>query len=450
MGIKALFQITAVAGVLHGSGLFAQINPADNKIAVDVSTYHVQNVAFNYDSSFAIGQNLGMSEVGLFLNWTMLETAPNTFDFTILDIANIYYPAHSMPLDININPINTNRLEVPSDLVSIPFDDPIFINRYETLLDSIKLHIPSVTISSLVIGSEIGAFLGNNSAMWAQYNTFYNSVSAYAKTLWPGLKVAVELQFTDLINYNPFAQQLNTNSDYIGVSYYPTWGDFTVKPPYIVGFDMDNLVSLYPEKPICFYQLGYPTSPACNSSDSLQAEFIRQTFLYWDYYAAHIRLIDFTWITDLDTATVNYYGTYYGLNDTIFLEFLRTIGLREWTGNGIDKPALNELRCQAKQRGYNNLPITCNIIGLNDIQVSETSLSIFPNPVNEALNIEISGILKNAEIEIYNSSGMIQKRISNIHSGNIQIETSNLTSGIYFIVLQDCDSRMSRKFIIRK
>jgi hypothetical protein len=355
-----------------------------------------------------------------------------------------------MPLDINLNPINTNRLEVPSDLDSMAFDNTIFINRYKILLDSVKVHIPNVTISSFIIGSEIGAYLGNDSTKWAQYTVFYDSVSAYAKTLWPGLKVAVELQFTDLIYYNSYAQIINTNSDYIGVSYYPTWENFTVKPPNIVAVDMDTLVNLYPAKPICFYQFGYPSSSTCNSSDSLQAEFIKQTFIYWDYYTTHIRLIDFTWITDLDTASVNYFGTYYGLTDTIFLEFLRTLGLREWNGNGIDKPALNELRCQAKQRGYNSLPISCNTVGLNDFPISENNFAISPNPANETINIEISGDLTDAKIRIYNQLGQIEKYISNINYRNIHIEIADLTNGLYFIVLQNGDRQLSGKFIINK
>src|ERR1035437_899878 len=95
--------------LLHSSALFAQINPINNKISVDVSTAP-QNAAFNYDSCFAIGKTLGMTQLGLFLNWTTLEKAPNTFDFSLIDIANIYYPAYGVSIDLNLNPINTNHL----------------------------------------------------------------------------------------------------------------------------------------------------------------------------------------------------------------------------------------------------------------------------------------------------------------------------------------------------
>lgn len=139
MTTKTIFITIALIGLLYSTTALAQITPANNKIAVDVSTYHVQNPAYNYDSCFAIGHNLGMTQVGVFINWTMLETAPHTFDFSILDIANIYYPAYGIAVDLNLNPINTNRLEVPSDLNSIAFDNPVFINRYKTLLDSVKI-----------------------------------------------------------------------------------------------------------------------------------------------------------------------------------------------------------------------------------------------------------------------------------------------------------------------
>jgi len=422
----------------------AQINPANNIIAVDVSTYNVQSGIANYDSSYTKGYDLGMREVGLFLNWTILEPTPNNFDFTFLDIANIYYPASNMAVDININPINTNRLEIPSDLVNLAFDDVQMIERYKVLLDSVKLHIPNINISSFIIGSEIGAYLGNDAIKWTQYTNFYNAVGSYAKTLWPGLNIAVELQFSDIMNYNTFAQQINTYSDYIGVSYYPLWPDFTVKPPWTVAFDMDTLVDMYPTKPICFYQFGYPSSPSCNSSDSLQADFIKQAFTYWDVFAANIRLIDFTWMTDLDTAAINYYATYYGLADTSFLDFLRTIGLRTWDGNGADKSALNELRCQAKQRGYNNLPLACTPTKLETPIFEEKIFSIYPNPNQGSFNLQTSS---SGTFYVFDVMGkqVFQKHFN---KGNHVLEIKNLEAGIYFIKFFNPNGETSAESLI--
>ncbi|MDA0890670.1 MAG: hypothetical protein O3A52_05925, partial [Bacteroidetes bacterium] len=408
---KTIFKTIALMGLLNSTTLKAQINPTNNFIGVDVSTFP-QNASFDYDSCFALGANLGMGSMGLFQNWTAIETAPNTFNLTIFDIADYYYPLHNMPIDLTLTPIHTNNLEVPSDLTTTAFNNPILINRFKTLLDSVKAHIPNVTLSSLVIGSEHDVYMGTNATLWSQYTTFYNSVSTYAKTLWPGLKVATELTFDGITTYNSYAQTLNTNSDYIGVSYYPINSNFTVKPVSTIPIDFGTLVALYPLKPLYFYQYGYPSSPTCNSSETQQAQFITQTFTTWDTYASNVKKIDFTWLHDLDTAAVNFYGTYYGITDTIFLEFLHTLGLRTWNGNGVDKQAFVELECQAKQRGYNNLNINCTT-GITDQSNNDNNLFIvFPNPVQNKLNIEMSFDMINAEIKIYNQLGQIEKTIS--------------------------------------
>ncbi len=432
MKTKLLIFTIVICGIAN-----AQITPPNNIIGVDVSTYP-QNPSFNYDSCFALGADLGMGSLGLFQNWTSVETAPNIFNMTIFDIANYYYPLHSMPIDLTIVPIHTNNLEVPSDLTTTTFDNPILINRFKTLLDSIKVHIPNVVLTSLVIGSEHDVYMGTNATMWAQYTTFYDSVSTYARTLWPGLKVATELTFSGITTYSIFAQTLNTNSDYIGVSYYPLNNDFTVKPVSTIPTDFSTLVSLYPSKQIIFYQYGYPSSISCNSSESQQAQFITQTFTTWDTYASNVKKIDFTWLHDLDTAAVNFYGTYYGLTDTIFLEYLHTLGLRTWNENGTDKAAFTELQCQAKQRGYNNLNINCTT-GFNEFSTLQNDFTLFPNPFSAQTILQTDVLLNNATITIYNCFGQTVKEIKNIYGQTVVLSRDNLPSGLYFIRLTEDD-----------
>jgi hypothetical protein len=436
-------------GLLCSSIVKAQITPTNNIIGVDVSTFP-QNTSFNYDSCFALGAKLGMGSIGIFQNWTAIETAPFTYNMTVMDIANMYYPANNMPVDLTVTPIHTNNLEVPSDLTTTTFDNTVFINRFKTLLDSIKVHIPNVTLNSLVIGSEHDVYLGSNATLWSQYTTFYDSVSTYAKTLWPGLKVATELTFTGITTQNAFAQTLNTNSDYIGVSYYPLHNDFTVKPTSTIPADFATLVGLYPLKPICFYQFGYPSSASCNSSEALQSQFIAQTFTTWDNYANNVKMIDFTWLHDLDTALVNFYGSYYGLTDTIFLEYLHTLGLRSWNGSGTDKEAFKELQCQAKQRGYNSININCTT-GISDKNYGNHDIiQLFPNPVQNTLNVVLPIDFDNIELRIYNQFGQLEKIYLNNKENNISIETFGLTNGLYIIVIQNEDKIVKRKFIVNK
>ncbi|MBA3683407.1 MAG: T9SS type A sorting domain-containing protein [Bacteroidetes bacterium] len=423
----------------------AQVNSTNNRISMDISTNAQNSNIFNYDSCFAVGDNLGMSSVGLFQSWSAVETSPLNYNMMIFNIANLYYPAVNMPVDLTIAPINTNVKEVPSDLTSTAFSSTVMISRFNRLLDSIKVHIPNVTLSSLVIGSEHDVFMGSNTTLWADYTTFYNAVMIHAKTLWPGLKVATELTFDGIINHNTLAQTLNTNSDYIGVSYYPLNSNFTVKPISTIPVDFATLVNLYSSKPINFYQYGYPSSATCNSSDALQSQFITQTFLSWDVYASNIRMIDFTWIHDLSAAAVNSLSVYYGITNTAFLEYLRTIGLRTWNNNGTDKPALNELRCQAKQRGFNNLPLNCPITSLNKNK-NNALISIYPNPATDILNIDIEG----GKFDGIIICDVLGNRVGQ-YSFSEQINISHLNNGVYSLkVFKNQNEIFNAKFIISK
>lgn len=424
---KIIFLILFLPVVKLG----AQINPLSNKISLDISTMP-QSASFDYDSCFALGVNLGMSSVGLHFPWTTIETAPGIYDLSLFDIANYYYPLHGMPVDLNINPLETNHLEVPADLDSLQYDDSVFIKRFKVLLDSVKAHIPDLSLSSLIIGSEGDVYMGSNASLWQQYSRFYDSIVVYAKTLWPGVKLACELTADGLVAHNTLAQTLNTNSDYIGVSYYPITSAFLVRPISTIAVDFDTLVNLYPTKPICFYQYGYPSSIGCNSSADLQKQFITQTFNVWDTYAANVRLIDFTWLHDLDTGLVSYYESYYGISDSSFLAFLGSLGLRTWNGTGTDKPAFPELECQAYIRGYNSLASACTI-GVEEWSIEKPNFLIYPNPVNDI--IILRSLVHDTKVmyAIYNMFGACLRQGEFLNE--VQLNLSELSNGFYNLVL---------------
>lgn len=444
------FQYFLLLAVMYfcSENYYSQITPSVNIISVDVST-SPQNSSFNYDSCFVLGKKIGMGSVGIYQNWTAIETSPLNYNMLIMDIANSYYPAHNMAVDLTIAPIHTNNLEVPSDLASLSFSNTVMINRFNRLLDSIKAHIPNVTLSSLVIGSEHDIYLGNNTLAWANYTTFYNNVSAHAKSLWAGLKVSTELTYNGLTTQNTLAQNLNSNSDYIGISYYPLNTDFTVKSPTVIPTDFANLVAFYPSKPLCFYQYGYPSSTTCNSSVVLQSQFITQTFTSWDTYASNIKMIDFTWLHDLDVTVVNFYSNYYGITDAAFLEYLRSLGLRNWGSNGTNKLAYDELLCQAKLRGYNNVVSGC-VATSNLKNTIENEILLMPNPVTDYLKIKLNYTSNNTDIILYNVLGKIEKEINMLNTSNAELDLSSLANGLYIVSVESKYGKYQEKIIIKK
>jgi hypothetical protein len=265
------------------------------------------------------------------------------------------------------------------------------ISRFQQLLDYVFSQTNKLTFSSIVIGSECDLYFGaivppkalrlslfhnvgalnfglntfafsgdpanfsyeDGGTMWDQYRVFCKSVAQYIRDCKPGVKVAFEATYRGLVGSSSAElKSLNQFSDVVGVSYYPIRSDFSVYDPSAVKGDFETIASLYPNRNLSFYQLGYPSSETLNSSEAKQKEFVEAVFQAWDANAAQIGMIDFTFLTDCSEKEIADQSKYYGMTQARFSEFLRTLGLRRYPNNGSDKPAFLALQREAKARGW--------------------------------------------------------------------------------------------------
>jgi hypothetical protein len=146
----------------------------------------------------------------------------------------------------------------------------------------------------------------------AEYRVFFEAVSDYARLTYaqmypdkPPLDVTVEATHNGLLDPDTRAyyQQLNASSDVIGVSYYPLKNGL-VQDPSVVFQHFADMLDLYPDKNLHFFQLGCPSSyyakdaypeysagdvrPVIESSALLQSDFIQAVFDAWDDHADRI------------------------------------------------------------------------------------------------------------------------------------------------------------------
>jgi len=319
---------------------------------------------FNIDINLAPGEDytdifmqmceLGLNSVKLSFDWTDIEYAPGQYENENPGIANIFYPAFNTRVDLMIRPVHTGTLRVPDDIANLPLDDPQVIERFNAMLDWTLSQMSDTTIGSLSIGSELDSYLGTNARLWEQYENFAIAVRVFLADNYPEIPVAFEMIYSSLLNDNTaeFAQSLNQHADIIGVSYYPLQGNFTPYPDSHVSETFAALVETYPEKPIYFYQLGYPSGAIVDSSEEQQAQFVETVFEEWDNHADHIEMISFTWLTDLSDESVAYFEDYYSFSSRRFRGFLGSIGLREQ--DGTPKQAYDVLIEEATARGWQN------------------------------------------------------------------------------------------------
>jgi len=91
-----------------------------------------------------------------------------------------------------------------------------------------------------------------------------------------------------------------------------------------------------------------------------------------------------------------------------------------------------------------NFVLLNNTSGIDDISENE-NLILYPNPATNELTIEVKNNTRQISFEIFNLAGQITLRGN--FFGKTIIPLNNLTSGVYFIIINDGKSSALRKFI---
>ncbi|MDA9563491.1 T9SS type A sorting domain-containing protein [Flavobacteriales bacterium] len=430
-------------------GTYAQLPKGDRIFAWQVDM--AQNN--NYDSAYAYAQTGCMESIHLFFTWSSIEINNGNFDASYiantLDIIDIYHPAYGNKAELQIATINTVAKETPSDLLTVDFDNPIMINRFKGFLDTLFTHIPNLELTALNIGNEHDIFMGTDAIQYTQYKTFLDSVIPYAKQLYfnlhgTDLKVGTTFTFDGLTSASTstLCKGVNDSLDIVTLTYYPLNPDFTMEAPSIVSSDFTNLISIYSDtlQPIYFAECGYASSDSCNSSDLQQAQFFQNIFTSWDTYYDNIKYLTIFKTTDWSQQEVNDFAIYYGISDNIFLEYLRTLGVRTWDNDGTSKPAYETILCELNARGW--CSVNCITTGIYE-NIDINNVKVYPNPTNGLININTEKLIE--QVKVYNSLGKLC-----LVTNNAQININKLPNGIYYLTIQFKTGGIERKKLIKQ
>ncbi len=432
---KSIWTPFLILALLFANYSFSQSSRGDRILAWQVDLPE----SGNYDTAFYSAQQACMESIHLFFKWNDLQPDTGAFDQTFiasyLDIINIYYPVSGTSVELQMAVTNTVVKEAPSELQSLPFDHPAVIRNFKKALDTLFSHIPFVTLTSLNIGNESDILFGTNAQLYSEFNNFLDSITPYAKAWYnalhgQNLKVGTTFTHTGLTDpaRSALCASVNVNRDIISTTYYPLAPNFTMRPADEVGHDFSELVKLYPDtsQPIYFVECGYASSPVCNSSPQQQADFFHHVFNTWDSLQDNIRYLTLFKTHDWSQATVDTLGLYYGITDSVFLEYLRTLGVFTYQGDGTPKPAYNTIMCELDQRNW--CPSANCVLALEE--TLDRSWKIYPNPAQGMLNIDY-GQQKEFSIHLIDATGKTQRIIP---PGVQSILTEDLDAGIYFLI----------------
>lgn len=403
----------------------------------------------NYDDAFGIAMAGCMQSIHQFFTWYDLEQDEGQFSPSFiagtLDVINIYYPGWGVQVELQFAPVNTVTRTVPDDLLTTSWDDPEMISRFKTALDTLFAHIPNVELAALNIGNEVDIVFGTEASEYEAYAAFLAEVSAYAKQLYFDLH-GTELLVGTTCTHDGLTNQataelcaiINESRDIITTTYYPLNPDFTMQDPEVVHDDFAELVNLYPDPsvPIYFAECGYASSETCNSSESLQAEFYSEVMEAWDTHSDNIKYLTIFKSTDWPESILDFFAEYYGIDDEVFLEYLRSLGVRTFPDAGENKEAYETLLCELELRGW--CETTC-VTGTNN--PSQDEFTIYPVPANDQLMVVSD--TKWDHILVYDLSGrIVAQAIQN------PIDLSHLSKATYIVEVQAQGEDIRRKVFV--
>lgn len=317
--------------------------------------------SISYATAYARAIAIGVREVSVSLDWSLLEPSLGDHDDTLPGIIDVFYPGQPADLALVLRPLDTPGPSLPAELIGLPYDDPAVIAAFEDFLTHLHAQLPALNASGRLrwihIGNEIDAHLGQDATRWAQWRTFFRAAKAKVRELWgSGVEVGSIVQFSVLNDATKRAlyMSLLPDLDNAVLTYYPLDADFTVRPVSAVASDFALMVDTIPDKAIVLQECGYPSSALNDSSEAKQADFISAVFEAWDEHASRIRLIDLTWQYDVTPATVDQWVVDYRMagspDEAAFRAYLATLGLHR--GDGAEKMAMQRLRDELLARGW--------------------------------------------------------------------------------------------------
>ena len=92
---------------------------------------------------------------------------------------------------------------------------------------------------------------------------------------------------------------------------------------------------------------------------------------------------------------------------------------------------------------------TANITGNVNINEISENINVYPNPATNFINIESESNIEN--IVIFNITGQIVSisKLQNFKTSKIEIDVSNLQTGIYFLNIETENGNFVKKLIIQ-
>ena len=93
-----------------------------------------------------------------------------------------------------------------------------------------------------------------------------------------------------------------------------------------------------------------------------------------------------------------------------------------------------------------NVSIDEAVVGIEDVTLSDNSVSLMPNPADNYIDLRVNGNAKANQAMIYNTSGQLVQTVT-LTDNHVRIDLSSMASGMYFVRVMGDNTTITKKFI---
>lgn len=92
-----------------------------------------------------------------------------------------------------------------------------------------------------------------------------------------------------------------------------------------------------------------------------------------------------------------------------------------------------------------------HVVGVNEIQNEDIAVNVYPNPFTDYVTVTSQNDEKQiAKVQVFNQAGSLLRQVNTVSvSGKWKIETNDLNTGMYFVVVENTDNTTVSKSIIK-
>jgi hypothetical protein len=92
-----------------------------------------------------------------------------------------------------------------------------------------------------------------------------------------------------------------------------------------------------------------------------------------------------------------------------------------------------------------DIKVATTVVGVNEVAAENTNFSIYPNPVQNELNINSVVSLKN--VSIFNAIGQ-EIMNENVSGNHYKVNTASYNKGVYFVQIESEKGKSTKKFVV--